>query len=64
MPEPRTERGDYDYKREQALKKVAETLEGCLEDFSGEEENKIREDIATYTIGYLGVSFGLHVERG
>jgi len=64
MSEPKTERGDYEYKKEQALKKVAETLDECLKDFSGEEENKIREAIANYVVGYTGVSFGLHVERG
>ena len=61
--QPQTERGDYEYKKEKAIEKVAETLEECLEGFSGEEESKIREDIANYTIGYLGVSFGLHVKR-
>ena len=57
------ERADYDYKKEKALDKVAATLEECLGQFHGEENNRIREDIANYTIGYLGVSFGLHVKR-
>jgi hypothetical protein len=61
--EPETERGDYEYKRKKALEKVAATLEDCLAKFHGEENNRIREDIANYTIGYLGVSFGLHVKR-
>ena len=61
--QPQTERGDYEYKKEKAIEKVAKILEECLEGFSGEEESKIREDIANYTIGYLGVSFGLHVKR-
>jgi len=61
--QPKTERADYEYKKEKALKKVAETLEDCLGKFHGEEEDRIREDIANYTIGYLGVSFGLHVKR-
>jgi hypothetical protein len=60
---PQTERGDYEYKKERALDKVAATLEECLGQFQGEENNRIREDIANYTIGYLGVSFGLHVKR-
>ncbi|GAH16354.1 unnamed protein product [marine sediment metagenome] len=61
--EPKTERGDYDYKKDQAMNKLAGVLEGILEDFFGEENARIREDVANYTIGYLGVSFGLHVER-
>ena len=59
MPDKRR----YEDKKGKALKKVAETLEECLGKFYGEENNKIREDIANYTIGYLGVSFGLHVKR-
>jgi len=62
--QPKTERADYEYKKEKAIKKVAETLEEYLGKFSGEEQDRIREDIANYTIGYLGVSFGLHVKRG
>jgi len=61
--QPETVRGDYDYKKEKSLDKVAGVLEGILEDFYGDENARIREDIANYTIGYLGVSFGLHVER-
>lgn len=61
--EAKVERGDYDYKREKSLDKLAETLEECLSKFSGEENNRIREDMANYMIGYLGVSYGLHVER-
>jgi hypothetical protein len=61
--QPKTERGDYDYKKDQALKKVAQVFEDCLGHFHGEEENRIREDIANYTIGYLGVVFGPHVKR-
>lgn len=62
--QPKTERGDYDYKKEKALKKVADVLEECLGNFHGEEDtSRIREDIANYTIGYLGVSFGLHASR-
>ena len=60
---PQTERADYEYKKEKALNKLAETLEECLEKFHGEENDRIREDIANYTVGYLGVSFGLHVKR-
>jgi hypothetical protein len=60
--QPQTERADYDYKKEKALKKVAATLEECLEQFHGKETDQIREDIANYTVGYLGVSFGLHVK--
>jgi len=59
----KAERADYEYKKEQAIKKVAATLEECLGKFHGEEEDRIREDIANYAIGYLGVSFGLHVKR-
>ena len=61
--QPETERGDYEYKKEKALEKVAETLEECLAKFYGEENNRIREDIANYAVGYLGVSFGLHIRR-
>ncbi len=62
--QPKTERGDYDYKKEKALKKLADVLEECLGDFHGEEDDpRIREDIANYTIGYLGVSYGLHAPR-
>ena len=61
--EPKTERADYEYKKGKALEKVAATLEECLEKFHGEEDARIREDIANYTIGYLGVCFGLHVRK-
>ena len=61
--EPQTERGDYDYKKEKALAKLAATLEECLGKFHGEENDRIREDMANYTVGYLGVSYGLHVKR-
>ena len=54
--EPKVERGDYGYKKEKALNEVASTLEACLKHFYGEEQNLIREDIANYVIGYLGVS--------
>lgn len=60
---PKTERGDYEYRKEKALGKVAATLEECLAKFHGEENDRIREDIANYTVGYLGVSFGLHVRK-
>ena len=60
---PQTERADYEYKKGKALNKLAETLEECLEKFHGEENDRIREDIANYTVGYLGVSYGLHVKR-
>jgi len=63
MGEPKTERGDYEYKKEKALAKVAKTLEECLAEFHGEENLQICEDIANYTVGYLGVSFGLHIRR-
>jgi len=56
-------RDDYDYKKENALKKIAEVFEGVLQQFHGEDNCRIREDIASYTIGYVGVSFGLHVKR-
>jgi len=58
-----TERADYEYKKEKALEKVAATLEECLKKFHGEEDDRIREDIANYMVGYLGVSYGLHVKR-
>ncbi len=61
--QPKTERDDYEYKKEKALAKVAATLEECLEKFHGEENDRIREDMANYTVGYLGVSYGLHVKR-
>ncbi|GAJ01678.1 unnamed protein product, partial [marine sediment metagenome] len=37
--------------------------EELLKQFHGEENCQIREDVANYTIGYMGVSFGLHVKR-
>ena len=58
-----TPSGDYDDKKEKALSKLAETLEECLSEFSGEENNRIRQDMANYMVGYLGVSYGLHVRR-
>ena len=61
--EPETTRDDYDYKKENARKKLAEVFEELLKQFHGEENCQIREDIANYTIGYMGVSFGLHVKR-
>ncbi len=62
--DPKVERGDYDYKKKKALGKLAKVFDECLGEFFGEEERaRIREDIATYTIGYMGVSFGLHVKR-
>ncbi len=60
---PETVRDDYDYKKEKAVKKLAEVFEEILKQFHGEENYQIREDIANYTIGYMGVSFGLHVKR-
>jgi len=61
--QPETVRDDYDYKKENAVKKLAEVFEEILEKFHGEENYRIREDIANYTVGYMGVSFGLHVKR-
>jgi len=61
--QPEVVQADYDYKQSEAIKKVAATLEECLGEFNAEEDNRIREDIANYVIGYLGVSFGLHVRR-
>lgn len=58
-----TVRGDYEYKKDKALKKVADVLEECLGNFHGEDAPRIREAIANFTIGYLGVSFGLHAPR-
>ena len=60
---PQTERADYEYKKEKALDKLVATLEECLGKFHGEENDRIREDMANYTVGYLGVSYGLHVKR-
>lgn len=61
--EPETTQDDYDYKKEQVRKKLAELFEHILGEFPGEENYRIREDIANYTIGYMGVSFGLHIKR-
>jgi hypothetical protein len=58
------ENGDYEEKKQKAVTKVADTLEECLKDFDGDEQDRIREDLANYMFGYLGVSFGLHVKRG
>jgi hypothetical protein len=58
-----TQSEDYKNKKGKAIEKVAATLEECLSDFSEEEQANIREDIANYMVGYLGVSFGLHVKR-
>ena len=63
MKQPETVRDDYDYKKENARKKLAEVFEELLKQFHDEENYRIREDIANYTIGYMGVSFGLHVKR-
>ena len=63
MKQPETVRDDYDYKKENARKKLAEVFEELLKQFHGEENYRIREDIANYTIGYMGVSFGLHSKR-
>jgi hypothetical protein len=63
MGQPETMRDDYEYKKEKALEKVAATLEECLAKFQGEENLQICEDIANYTVGYLGVSYGLHIKR-
>ena len=63
MTQLQTERDDYDYKRENAVKKLAEVFEEVLKKFHGEENYRIREDIANYTIGYMGVSFGLYIKR-
>ena len=61
--ELQAERADYEYKKEKALEKLAATLEECLEKFNSEENDRIREDIANYMVGYLGVSFGLHSRK-
>lgn len=57
--QPQTERADYDYKKKKALDKVAATLEECLEHCHGEENDRLRVDLANYVFGYLGVSWGL-----
>ena len=61
--QPETVRDDYDYKKENAMKKLADVFEEILQKFHGEENSRIREDIANYTVGYMGVSFGIHVKR-
>ncbi|MBA7713944.1 hypothetical protein ES703_122955 [subsurface metagenome] len=61
--QPETVRDDYDYKKENAMKKIAEVFEGVLKQFHGEDNWQIREAIANYTIGYMGVSFGFHIKR-
>jgi len=61
--QPEVERADYDYKKEKSIEKLAGVFEDILQQFDGEENNRLREDIANYTIGYMGVSFGLHVNR-
>lgn len=61
--EQKAERSDYDYKKENSISRLAVVFEQILRNFPGEENNRIREDIANYTIGYLGVSFGLHIKR-
>jgi len=60
---PKQNEEGYDYKKKNAMKKLAEVFEDVLQQFPGEENNQIREDIANYTIGYMGVSCGLHVKR-
>lgn len=61
--ENETERGDYDYKKENSINRLAVVFEEILRKFHGEEDARIREDIANYTIGYMGVSFGLHFKK-
>lgn len=61
--ENETVRDDYDYKQENSINRLAVVFEEILRGFQGEENARIREDIANYTVGYMGASFGLHVER-
>ncbi len=61
--QPETTRDDYDYKKENSVNRLAVVFEEILRKYHGEENCRIREDIANYTIGYMGVSFGLHVKR-
>lgn len=63
MTQPEPAQSFYDHKKERALKKLAEVFEEILKEFPCEGNDQIREDIANYTIGYMGVSFGLHVKR-
>lgn len=61
--QPKEVRADYAYKKEAALNKLADVFDVFLKQFHGEDNDHIREDIANYTVGYMGVSFGLHVKR-
>jgi len=63
MGQPETIRDAYDSRKNKALDKVHATLKECLEQFYGEENDRICEDIANYMVGYLGVAYGLHISR-
>ncbi len=54
---------EYDKKKENSLSRLGVVFEQILRKYQGEEERRIREDIANYTVGYMGASFGLHVKR-
>ena len=58
-------RADCEYRRKK--KEVLEHLGGVfaniLQEFGEDENPRIREDIANYTVGYMGATFGLHVQK-
>ena len=61
--QPETKRGDYDYKKEEVLKHLAGVFENILQEFGEDDNLRIREDLANYTVGYMGATFGLHVKK-
>jgi len=54
---------EYRRKKEEALKHLASVYEEILQEFNNDEYLRIREDIANYTVGYMGATFGLHVKK-
>ena len=49
----------YDKREKWALETLAENLEEMLEGFSEGEQSAIRTKLGNYTLGYLGLSYGL-----
>lgn len=60
--QPKTVHSDYDHRKQNSLSRLGVVFEQILRNYHGEEARQMREDIANYTIGYMGASFGLHVK--
>ena len=50
---------DYDKREKWALEQLAEELEKILEGFEEVEQSEIKEVMGNYTLGYLGLTYGL-----